>query len=250
MLRREFICGAVCAPLITSSAAAKAQGPTLVAHGGRDLNRRFLRDLRNAAGGKNFRLLLAPYSSKNPSKKAGEEIDRLRGLGYSDIEALNLSSFGAARSQIRTADAIWFAGGSQRRQVETIGRVPGVLEELNVAYSNGVVMAGSSAGAAVMSSLMITGGRKGSVKTQRGLGFWRNVVLDQLVNTRDREYRLQEVISANRGLLGLGLDEGVWITYSNGIATVGGRGKARLVYWANGLQQMELKRGSKLKLPT
>ncbi|MFY0691482.1 MAG: cyanophycinase [Paracoccaceae bacterium] len=250
MRRRDFIYAAVSIPFVTTAttAIAKASTPTIVAHGGGTLSWSFARQLRGLAGGRDAQILLAPYSAKNPSKRAAEELAKLKGLGFRNIEILNLSSFQAARSQIRNADMLWFAGGSQRRQAETLQSVPGVQTELREAHSNGVIMAGSSAGAAVMSRVMITGGKKGNVKTQPGLGFWENVVLDQLVDARKRKYRLREVISANRRLLGLGLDEGTWVEYSNGIATVGGRGVARLVYWSDGIKEIERGKGAQFKL--
>ena len=54
----------------------------------------------------------------------------------------------------------------------------------------GTVMSGSSAGAAVMSKLMISGGSNGNVYTREGLGFLPSLVLDQHVRQRGREYRL------------------------------------------------------------
>ena len=230
-------------------ACAKAGQPTVIAQGGGTLGRSLARQIKQAAGGGRVRLLISPYSTEDPKETAAFEGGLLRRLGFSDIEVLDLGSSRRARDQIAAADAIWFTGGHQKTQVLTLGKVPGLHSALREAHANGVVMAGSSAGAAVLSRLMISGGQDGAVYTRAGLGFWNNVVLDQHVGERHREYRLRKVIGANRKLIGIGLDEDVWVNYSNGSAHFGGRGFARLVYWSDGLKEKTLRDGSKVQLP-
>jgi cyanophycinase len=95
-------------------------------------------------------------------------------------------------------------------------------------YEKGCVMAGTSAGAAVMSEVMITGDEHrrvkeghefetleaGNIVTEEGLGFVRTAVIDQHFVTRKRLNRLISVIAERPQLLGIGIDEETAIVVS------------------------------------
>jgi cyanophycinase len=71
----------------------------------------------------------------------------------------------------------------------------------------GGVIGGTSAGAAVMSDVMIEGGNP-SAKVGRGFGFITNAVFDQHFLRRNRINRLLGVLADRPGNIGLGIDEG------------------------------------------
>jgi len=109
-------------------------------------------------------------------------------------------------------------------------------------------MMGSSAGAAVMSKLMISGDGNGTAYTRAGLGFLPNVVLDQHVVARHREWRLQQVISNNRHLIGLGIDEGAGVMFRGSECSVI-NGRVLLTQWNSGaISQARLKRGKTIRI--
>jgi cyanophycinase len=60
---------------------------------------------------------------------------------------------------------------------------------------------------------------------ERGFGYLRNAAIDQHVSARGREGDLAQVVAANPGLLGIGLDEGTAILVQRNIATVLGAGR-------------------------
>jgi cyanophycinase len=74
-------------------------------------------------------------------------------------------------------------------------------------------VAGTSAGAAVMSAHMIAGGeegptpRAGMVTMAPGFGLTRDIIVDQHFRQRDRLGRLLTALSYNPAMLGLGVDE-------------------------------------------
>jgi len=85
------------------------------------------------------------------------------------------------------------------------------------------VVGGTSAGAAILSDLMITGGTDNAT-TGTGLGFLPGVVVDQHFNQRKRLKRLEGVIAKNPEYVGLGIDEGAAVILRQGrfLKIVGG----------------------------
>jgi len=103
------------------------------------------------------------------------------------------------------ATAVWFSGGDQSRLTAAY-RDTLVAKELAKLFKRGGTIGGTSAGAAVMSDLMITGGTD-TATTADGLGFLPGVVVDQHFTQRKRLTRLEGVVAKNPGYVGLGIDE-------------------------------------------
>ena len=116
------------------------------------------------------------------------------------------------------AGGIFFGGGDQIRITNALLDTP-VGNAIATAYARGAVIGGTSAGTACQSRIMITGEgdftviRANSVETWRGLGLFRDVVVDQHFIARQRSNRLLTVILEHPELLGIGVDEGtaVWV---------------------------------------
>lgn len=104
------------------------------------------------------------------------------------------------------ASAVWFGGGDQSR---ITAAYKGTLfeRELRKLHARGGVIGGTSAGAAVQSDPMITGGSD-KAETGPGLGLLPGFVIDQHFAARNRQKRLAGVIAERPGLVGLGIDEG------------------------------------------
>ena len=113
---------------------------------------------------------------------------------------------------IREATGIFISGGAQMRLSSIVGGTE-LHQALLNAYRGGVVIAGTSAGAACMSGIMIgygNGGqspRLGNVHLVPGLGFRDDVLFDQHFSQLNRIGRMLVSISANPVLLGIGIDE-------------------------------------------
>ncbi|HET7897315.1 MAG TPA: cyanophycinase [Flavisolibacter sp.] len=117
---------------------------------------------------------------------------------------------------------VMIAGGDQARLSSTIGGTA-VLELLQERYRNDdFVIAGTSAGAACMSTVMMGGGSsekgniKGEVKLAVGLGFIGNVIIDTHFDTRARFARLAEAIANQPGIIGIGLGEDTGVIIEKG----------------------------------
>ena len=106
---------------------------------------------------------------------------------------------------LKDATAAWLGGGDQSLLIEAYGGTA-VERELRKLLERGGVIGGTSAGASVMSHIMITGGnREASVGT--GFGLLPNVVIDQHFDTRKRQERLEKLLKKYPDCFGLGIDE-------------------------------------------
>lgn len=87
-----------------------------------------------------------------------------------------------------------------------------------------IVVAGTSAGAAAMSTPMIYEGEvqggmiKGDVRVTTGLEFLKDVALDTHFITRGRMVRMAQAIATNPGCIGIGLEEDTAILVTDGRA--------------------------------
>lgn len=115
-------------------------------------------------------------------------------------------------SQLEDADGVFITGGNQLRLTTIIG---GTLAArvLHDRFFAGMPVAGTSAGAAVMSAYMIAGGeegptpRAGMVTMAPGFGLTHDIIIDQHFRQRDRLGRLLTALSYNPSFVGLGVDE-------------------------------------------
>jgi cyanophycinase len=107
---------------------------------------------------------------------------------------------------LREATGVWFVGGNQNWLTETyLGT--GAEREIRGVLARSGVVGGTSAGAAIMSSVMIRRD-KPEVETGPGFGFLPGVVVDQHFLKRNRQGRLLKVLGSHPDLVGLGIDEG------------------------------------------
>ena len=114
--------------------------------------------------------------------------------------------------ELENCDGVFITGGNQLRLTSIIGRTP-AFRLLHQRFASGMPVAGTSAGAAVMSEHMIGGGvegptpRAGTVTLVPGFGLTREIIIDQHFRQRDRLGRLLTALSSHPGFLGLGVDE-------------------------------------------
>jgi cyanophycinase len=225
--------------LLGLAAPALAQGHLLLNGGGGetpDFWRRFFA----LAGGTDAPIVVLPTASERP--EAGPEyVEELgRDYGATAVRWLPLKTAeDAARPEIVAAiDAargVFFTGGDQSRITAALLDTP-AMAAVRAVFARGGVLAGSSAGTACMSEVMITGEgnfevvRAGAVETKPGLGFVAAAVVDQHFIARQRLNRLLSVILERPALLGVGIDErtAVWIR-PDGTAQVLGSGSILVV---------------------
>jgi cyanophycinase len=169
-------------------------------------------------GGKRARIIVCGTPSKKPEEKEREYGRIFRKLGATEVIEASIKTRQDADSDklikaVRRAKGIFFTGGDQLRLTSIIAGTPFGEEVRHRLWNEGLVVAGTSAGAAAVSSTMITGGndkgtvRRADVRLAPGLGYWRDTVVDTHFAQRGRVSRMMVLFAQNPQILGVGLDE-------------------------------------------
>ncbi len=167
------------------------------------------------SGGTNSNILVIPTASKLVN--TGPEYMRLfQSMGgrsqFIPVDEREDCSKDQIQAALREASGIYITGGNQLRLSTILGGTP-VAKLIRQLNANGVHVAGTSAGAAIMSEHMIAGGRSGptpredGVKMAPGLGLTNKIIIDQHFRQRDRIGRLMTALSYNPFISGIGIDE-------------------------------------------
>jgi cyanophycinase len=113
---------------------------------------------------------------------------------------------------LKRATGIFMTGGNQLRLSTILGGTQ-IARKIRRCNAAGVPVAGTSAGASIMSEHMIAGGdsnrppAEDSVNLAPGLGLTNAVIIDQHFTQRNRLGRLLSATSSNPFLIGIGIDE-------------------------------------------
>jgi cyanophycinase len=170
------------------------------------------------AGGRSSRIVLIPTASSFVDEVVqtySSVFTRLRAGG--DIEVVHAPSRAAAHDaalveKLARATGVFISGGSQLKLGQYLVGTP-VDQAIHDAYRRGAVIAGTSAGASILSRFMISLGDEGLTPRQRssqltaGLGLLENVIVDQHFDQRGRYGRLMSLVANSPNLLGMGIDE-------------------------------------------
>lgn len=198
-----------------------------------------LREFCSRAGGADAHLLVVPTAS-HLSDTGTVVSDIFRSLGVkTTIEVLDIFQRPQTRqaeyvSMIERATGIFFTGGNQMRLSVSLVDTP-VGEALLAAFRRGTIIAGTSAGTAILSAVMIAYGddgptpRHGMAQFLTGLGFNKQVVFDQHFRQRDRLGRLLYAIAAHPGVVGVGVDENTAAIIEGDLLTVMGENAVTIV---------------------
>ncbi len=186
------------------------------------------------AGGPNARLLMILWATSYPKESLESLQEDFGALHPGSIEAapvqpLTPESRAEFLKQLAAATGVFFSGGDQARVMDVL-KDTGLLDAIRSKHAGGTVFGGTSAGAAVMSKIMITGegdftvldGTK--VDTREGLDLIHGVIVDQHFLKRQRQNRLFGLLLLNPQQLGVGVNEdaAVLVTDSRHAEVVGG----------------------------
>ena len=189
-----------------------------------EIRQRFV-DLAGGAGKAN--IVVFAMASEEGAASGEEEAATLRALG---IDAQNLyltreeANSDSVVARVGKATGIWFGGGDQVRLTAVLKgtRAETAMQER---FRAGAVFSGTSAGAAVMSRIMITGDERrpggdrpdttqtfatiarDNIITVDGFGFVQNAIVDQHFVRRKRNNRLLSLVLEHPELIGVGIDE-------------------------------------------
>jgi len=168
------------------------------------------------AGGKDANIVVFPTASQ--LEDTGSLYEQLfTKLGAGEVSSIPISTRGDCNNpefaeRCSLATGIFLTGGNQLRLSTILGGTA-VAQMIRRQNASGVPVAGTSAGASIMSEHMMAGGdadqgpSEGGVVLAPGLGLTNAAVIDQHFSQRNRLGRLLSAVSLNPFLLGMGIDE-------------------------------------------
>jgi cyanophycinase len=180
--------------------------------------RHILRKFVELSGGVNASILIVPVPSDFPLVTATLYRSLFENLGIKNISMLEATSRQEiikvdAKELMKSVTGVFLTGGDQLRLSALIGGTQFLTELKSKVRKGKLVLAGSSAGAACMSSTMIVRGEptvqplRDSIRLSPGLGILKNIIIDQHFTQRARLTRLITAVSYNPSNLGIGIDE-------------------------------------------
>jgi cyanophycinase len=196
---------------------AGTPGPLIIIGGGEDREgeRVILREFAQAVNG--GRAVLATIATEHPDEYVEVYRRAFADLPIGELALLHLDERAEARdpetlSVLDGAAGIFFTGGDQLRISSQVGGTP-LEDRIRELWLGGGVLAGTSAGASVMSDIMLVAGsartsyRIGDLRIAAGLGVLRDAVIDQHFAERGRFGRLLGAVAHSPRVLGIGIDE-------------------------------------------
>lgn len=185
------------------------------------------------------RLVIATIASRAPEGYFETYRKVFSDLGVTDLVELYVEDRHEAHDEqkLRVLDGaagVFFSGGDQLRISSQIGDTP-IEKRIREIWEQGGVLAGTSAGASVMSDTMLVRGasaethRIGDLRMAPGLGLVRDVIIDQHFAERGRLGRLLGAVAHSPRVLGLGIDENTAIVLEGEQFVVIGEGGVYVV---------------------
>ncbi len=202
-----------------------SKGPLVIIGGGEDKEgeRAILREVaRRLDGG---RLVVATVASHEPEGYFEAYERAFADLGITDLVELYVKDRAETLDPNKLdlldgAAGVFFSGGDQLRISSQIGDTP-IEQRVREIHERGGLLAGTSAGASVMSETMLVKGTSGEsykigdVHMAPGLGLVRNMIIDQHFAERGRFGRLFGAVAHNPRELGIGIDEDTALVFED-----------------------------------
>lgn len=230
----------VLAFMLLTGSSVMAQKGRLFIIGGGDRSPELIQSLIKTAnmGTKDYMIVL-PMSSEEPEASYQAIKKQLTLASGNNIGCLNFDASKAKDQKwldsLTNAKLIFITGGDQSRFMKVVLHTP-VYSAIHKAYQNGATVAGTSAGAAVMSKQMITGKQlldtvyketfnklwAGNIQFEEGMGLLDSVIIDQHFLKRSRFNRLISALTAYPNYQCIGIDEGTAIIVQRKKITVAG----------------------------
>ena len=211
------------------------RGPLLIIGGAEDKEGEceILREFVRYAGGTKARIVIITAATDLPLEVGQQYIRIFKHLGAEDARVIDTRTKEDAYcdgvlEDIEKASGVFFTGGDQAKIVDTI-KDTDLDAAIHRRFAEGMIVAGTSAGAAIMPDIMIFDGdsetnpRIDIVKMSPGMGFFPGVIIDQHFLQRARIGRLISALTQQRkAVLGFGIDENTaMLVIDNKILVIG-----------------------------
>ena len=198
-----------------------------------------LREFVRRAGGVKARIVVMTVATELPREVGEDYMKVFERLGVEDVRIVDTVTREDASSStfleaIEKATGVFFTGGDQAR-ITSILKDTEIDKLLHKRFGEGIAIAGTSAGAAMMPDVMIVEGdsetnpRIEIVEMDRGMGFLPGVVIDQHFAERGRLGRLLSAVAQQPVVLGFGIDENTALVVNNNEVEVIGEGAVTVI---------------------
>ncbi len=222
-------------------ARSKNQGQLVIIGGAEDKDGdcKILREFLRCAGGIKARIVVMTAATTLPEEVGDNYIRVFERLGAADVRVVDTQAPEDANNSdyleaIEQATGVFFTGGEQARIISSLKGT--ILDAaIHKRFSEGVVIGGTSAGAAMMPDMMIIEGdsqtspRVDVVAMGAGMGFLPGVVIDQHFAQRGRLGRLISALLLQPAVLGFGIDENTAIVVRGDEFEVIGEGAVTVI---------------------
>ena len=200
--------------------------PDMMEHATEFTRYELLRELIPHAKNKTIELITTGSEIQDEIKKIYQKV--FNKLGYEKIDFIPINERSETTQKnylkrVEEAGVVFFTGGKQFRLSTILGGTP-FIQIIKERYNaeNEFLVAGTSAGAMVMSSVMIMEGGLTeallyrNLATSSGFGLIPNYIIDTHFIKRGRFGRLAHAIIMNPGQLGIGLGEDTGLIIKHG----------------------------------
>jgi cyanophycinase len=202
--------------------------------------------------------IILPMSSEDPDSSVWYANQQFITRGIKSVYGVNFRKgqtySNAKLDSVRNARLIYITGGDQVRFMDAVQNTD-IEKAIHEAHVRGALVGGTSAGAAVMSKIMITGNElkhpdyastfrnieASNIETKQGLGFIQNAIIDQHFVRRSRYNRLISAVIEYPDVKGIGIDEATAILVSGNTAEV--LGDSQVIVFENPKQSKEVRDG-------
>lgn len=198
-----------------------------------------LREFIRLAGGSKARVVVMTVATDEPEESGAEYRRVFKKLGASDVHAVDVSSRKdvldeKALQLIEQATALFFTGGDQIHVTSLLGGTE-MQDLIYKKFKDGLLIGGTSAGAAMMSNSMIIRGdancnpRFGGIEIGPGMDFLPGTMIDTHFSQRGRMGRLLTAVAHYPQDIGFGIDENTALIVNDGQCEVIGENSVIVV---------------------
>ena len=240
LFKRTYYKIIIVASMLFPSVPLMAQKGSLFIIGGGTRSPELIQSLVKTASMKaNDYIIVLPMATAEPEASFDAISKQLAQASKNAIGSLNFNSGNVNDKKwldsLSGARLIYIVGGDQTKFMKVVVNTP-VYQAIHKAYQNGATVAGTSAGAAVMSKKMITGTQlkdtvyketfnklwTENIEFEEGLGLLDSAIIDQHFLKRSRFNRLISALAAYPKYDCIGIDEGTAIIVHQKQVTIAG----------------------------
>src|SRR4028118_1558166 len=198
-----------------------------------------LKEFVRLAGGKRANIVVMTVATDSPEEVGAEYIEVFEKIGVKSVQAVDVSSRADAIAEenikaVREASGLFFTGGDQLHITSLIGGTE-LQKAIHEIYEKGIIIGGTSAGAAMMSNSMILQGdgeeapKLGAVEMGPGMDLIVGCMIDTHFSQRGRHGRLLTAVAHYPQDMGIGLDENTAMIVDKGEMRVMGTGAVTII---------------------